>query len=283
MIVQQLKTFLVVCLFCRWLSDAFVKRCKVENFDAKSIATAPPLYIRNTASDRCCIILTGHVKIVAGEEGFESECGSWTILGLSATQHRVYMPDFTAKVKGPDNARIMYITNSEFRTFIQGKRVPRRSFDQSFGDGNTGPLGVRRQRRTRAAKSPATPQGERSSPGAAKSPSGRSSPASSYSEEDDQGEEAMHSNVARLETVTSPRITPARAPDSGRSPPLVALPSPRPSEPSIFRLHSVEKDPYAREHALQASEQAERERLALAAGDDSRSTRAPGSGQHHPT
>ena len=263
--------------------------------------TAPPLYIRNTASDRCCIILTGHVKIIAGEEGFESECGSWTILGLSATQHRVYMPDFTAKVKGPEHARIMYITNSEFRNFIQGKRVPRRSFDQSFGDANTGPLGVRRQRRPRAAKSPATPQGGRSSPAVAKNPSGRSSPASSSSEEEEEGEEAMHSNVARLETVTSPEFTPARAPDlegldfasihargtgpasPGRSPPLVALPSPRSSEPSIFRLHSVEKDPYAREHALHASEHAERERLALPAGDDSTSTRAPGSGQHHPT
>ena len=53
---------------------AFVKRCKVENLVHGS---AQPLYVRNTASDRCCIVLTGHVKIVAGEEGFESEVGSW--------------------------------------------------------------------------------------------------------------------------------------------------------------------------------------------------------------
>jgi hypothetical protein len=245
------------------------------------MATAPPLYIRNTASDRCCIILTGHVKIVAGEEGFESECGAWTILGISATQQSVYMPDFTAKVKGPDSARVMYITATEFRNFIQGKRVPRRSFDQSFvGTDKSGPLDVRRQRRQRGAgKSPTASQ------------SGRSSPASiSHSEDDDEDEEQSRSKVTRLETVTSPSLAPAQAPvqalaltpglqtvydgdtstDSpSRSPPAVALPSPRPSEAGIFRLHSVEKDPY-RENQSAGGQ---------ASGDDSTSAKAPGSGQ----
>jgi metal transporter CNNM len=96
---------------------AFVKRCKVENVEQKT--TNLPLYIRNTASDRCCIILTGHIKIIAGEEGFESEVGPWTILGLSAMTQSVYMPDFTANVKGPDVARILHITGAEYRNFIQ--------------------------------------------------------------------------------------------------------------------------------------------------------------------
>ena len=296
------------------MTDAFVKRCRVENIETSGNATAPPLYIRNTASDRCCIILTGHVKIIAGEEGFESECGAWTTLGLSVLTHSVYMPDFTAKVKGPDVARIMYITGTEFRNFIQGKRVPRRSFDQSFGaDGGSGPLGVKqsRRQRRRAAKT-----------------SGTSSPAS-HSEEDEEDEEdlgvgdgrGLHQpSVMRLETVeASPRITPSRAPSDarqqqqlqqlqqpadaarvddsgsplspGRSPPMMSLPSPRPAEPAIFRLHSVEKDPY-RDNALerggepQLAPSLEQERAVddddddgeEAKGDDSSSRNAPGPG-----
>lgn len=256
-------------------TDAFVKRCKVENFDPSSMATAQPLYIRNTASDRCCIILTGHVKIVAGEEGFESECGAWTILGLSATQQSVYIPDFTAKVRGPDMVRVMYITATEFRNFIQGKRVPRRSFDQSFvgTEKQSGPLGVRRQRRKRGARKSTTAS------------SGRSSPASISHSDEDEDEEDLRSNVTRLETVTSPSLGPVQAPVQaleltpglrtvcdgdtstarpGRSPPMVSLPSPRPSEPAIFRLHSTEKDPY---------------REGRASGDDSTSAKAPGTGQ----
>ena len=54
----------------------------------------------------------------------------------------VYIPDFTASVKPPDVARVMFITGREYRNFIEGKRVPRRSFDQSFD-------GARRSRKTR--------------------------------------------------------------------------------------------------------------------------------------
>lgn len=278
---------------CLWVTDAFVKRCKVENFDAESIKIAGPLYIRNTASDRCCIILTGHVKIIAGEEGFESECGAWTILGLSATKQSVYIPDFTAKVIGPDMVRIMYISNTEFRNFSQGKRVPRRSFDQSFGiDSKPGPLGTKPSRRRRR-------QGNaRQSQAGMSSPTGRTSPTSiSHSEEDEDEDEAdqrdsvpddVRPSITRLETVAaSPRLDPAPMSASsgndrdttpttasgsvspGRSPPTMSLPSPRMTEPPIFRLHSVEKDPY-REHDSMNGE---------GAMDDSRSANAPGSGQ----
>lgn len=248
---------------------AFVKRCKVENIEQNTASL--PLYIRNTASDRCCIIITGHIKIIAGEEGFESEVGPWTILGKPAMTQTVYMPDFTAKVKGPDVARIMHITGAEYRNFVQGKRVPRRSFDQSFGTENQGPLGVktRRQRRSRG------------------SASGTVSP-SSHSEEDEEddlgeGQPVIGGHLPvpagtnsrsgpaglsmRLETIApSPRLEYQGDPDDeagqdgkadrssggssgggspgARSPPQTSLPSPRLTEPAIFRLHSVEKDPY---------------------------------------
>jgi hypothetical protein len=115
---------------------AFIKRCKVDNLES---SRAPPIYIRGQASDRCSIILGGHVKVVAGEEAFESELGSWTILGLSALTQSVYIPDFTAKAYGPEKARVMFITSRDFVTFSTGKRVPRRSFDQSMASGGAPP------------------------------------------------------------------------------------------------------------------------------------------------
>ena len=169
----------------------------------------------------------------------------------------------------------MYITATEFRNFTQGKRVPRRSFDQSFvsSEKQSGPLGVRRQRRQRGAVKSSSLS------------SGRSSPASISHSEEDEDEEDLRPNVTRLETVTSPNLGSVQAPvqalelmpglptahdgdtrtsSPGRSQPMLSLPSPRPSEPGIFRLHSVEKDPY---------------REGQASVDDSMSAKAHGSGQ----
>jgi len=125
-----------------------------------------------------------------------------TILGLSAMTQSVYIPDFTASVKPPDIARVMFITGREYRNFIEGKRVPRRSFDQSFD-------GARRSRKTR--KPLAEPRGPRSAPGS-------SSPSSGSDGDEDE------SQTMRLETIApSPRIGPADAPAES-SPPAAVLP-----------------------------------------------------------
>ena len=125
-----------------------------------------------------------------------------TILGLSAMTQSVYIPDFTASVKPPDVARVMFITGREYRNFIEGKRVPRRSFDQSFD-------GARRSRKTR--KPLAEPRGPRSAPGS-------SSPSSGSDGDEDE------SQTMRLETIApSPRVGPADPPAES-SPPAAVLP-----------------------------------------------------------
>jgi hypothetical protein len=96
---------------------AFVKRCYVENLDPKD---KKPVYVRGQASDRCSIVLSGHLKITSSEEGFESESAAWTILGVTALLQPVYMPDFTAKPTGTDTTRVMFITRQQFKDFTAG-------------------------------------------------------------------------------------------------------------------------------------------------------------------
>lgn len=224
---------------------AFVKRCKVDDLDGHS---ATPIYLRGQASDRCSIVLGGHLKVIAGEEGFESETGSWTILGLSALTQSVYIPDFTAKVTSREKARVMYIGGEDFRNFSQGKRVPRRSFDQSMSMA-TGPLAAIAQASARSLNGRVP----------ALSIANRRQHAISIEEETRRLDPVTASPKSNASSGSpgSPRLK-RRSPKSTPvnkilSPPTSSVRQDQslnqdggfdPSEPSIFRLHSVEKNPY---------------------------------------
>jgi CRP-like cAMP-binding protein len=219
---------------------AFVKRCKVDDLDGHS---ATPIYLRGQASDRCSIVLGGHLKVIAGEEGFESETGSWTILGLSALTQSVYIPDFTAKVTSREKARVMYIGGEDFRNFSQGKRVPRRSFDQSMSMA-TGPLAAIAQASARSLNGRVP----------ALSIANRRQHAISIEEETRRLDPVTASPKSNASSGSpgSPRLK-RRSPKSTPvnkilSPPTSSVRQDQslnqdggfdPSEPSIFRLHSV--------------------------------------------
>ena len=78
--------------------------------------------MRGVPTSQCCLLLHGRLQIRAGHEGFFSEVGPWTTLGLSALTDPNYRPDFTARVLEP--ARILVITRSDLQA-VQGESAQR--------------------------------------------------------------------------------------------------------------------------------------------------------------
>jgi len=56
------------------------------------------LYERGTPSSYFTLILQGKIEIQSGAEGFRSDGGPFTYLGLAALKNETFTPDFTAKV-----------------------------------------------------------------------------------------------------------------------------------------------------------------------------------------
>lgn len=106
-----------------------VSKCKVV--DLKRISTADEitalspkpddvLYTRGKVSASATLILSGKVIILAGQDGFRSEIGPWSVLGMGAlygdskinpkSDHPAqYVPDFTAFIAS-DSVRCVRIT-----------------------------------------------------------------------------------------------------------------------------------------------------------------------------
>lgn len=57
-----------------------------------------PLYVRGAHSPYFTLVLQGKVEIQSGFEGFRSECGPFSYLGVYALKTDNFVPDFTAKV-----------------------------------------------------------------------------------------------------------------------------------------------------------------------------------------
>mgnify|MGYP003386457351 CR=1 FL=1 len=106
-----------------------VSKCKVVELkristDDQITAQAPKLddvlYTRGAVSSSATLILSGKVTILAGQDGFRSEVGPWSVLGLGAlygdsknvpgSDHPAqYIPDFTAFIAS-DSVRCVRIT-----------------------------------------------------------------------------------------------------------------------------------------------------------------------------
>lgn len=56
------------------------------------------IYSRGVPSKNAYLIIHGRLQITAGDDGFKSEAGPWTLLGVRALTDNLYAPDFTAKV-----------------------------------------------------------------------------------------------------------------------------------------------------------------------------------------
>lgn len=109
-----------------------VQRCSLVAIKADEVSTGRYVYVRGVPTSQCCLLLHGRLQIRAGLEGFLSEVGPWTTLGLSALTDPHYRPDFTARMLEP--ARILVITRSDLQA-VQGKsaqRAERQSADASL-------------------------------------------------------------------------------------------------------------------------------------------------------
>lgn len=89
------------------------------------------VYRKGVPSKNAYLIIHGRLKIIAGDEGFQSEAGPWTLLGTRALSHNLYAPDFTAKViERP--TRLLRISRKLFRDMVKASGttlVPGASID----------------------------------------------------------------------------------------------------------------------------------------------------------
>jgi len=82
------------------------------------------LYRRGTVYAYCCLVLSGKLRIRAGEEAFESECGPFTILAapsLNTSGQEVFTADFTAQVY--ERARVLILTQTMYRDLLVGAQL----------------------------------------------------------------------------------------------------------------------------------------------------------------
>lgn len=76
------------------------------------------IYKRGVPSINAYLILNGRLEIKAGNDGFISEAGPWTLLGVHALVDDLYAPDFTARVLEKP-ARLLRISRKFYRMLQQ--------------------------------------------------------------------------------------------------------------------------------------------------------------------
>lgn len=80
-----------------------LESCQVVEFH-KDEETSPSdqvahlVFKRGVPAVEAVLVIYGKLKITAGTEGFISEVGPWTLLGIRALLDEIYAPDFTAQV-----------------------------------------------------------------------------------------------------------------------------------------------------------------------------------------
>lgn len=93
----------------------------VPSAQPDSIEKANPdttVYSRGVPTKNAYLILNGRLEISAGNDGFISEVGPWTLLGRKALTDDLYAPDFTAQVcERP--ARLLRIPRKLYRLMVQ--------------------------------------------------------------------------------------------------------------------------------------------------------------------
>jgi len=76
------------------------------------------IYTRGVPSKKACLIINGRLEICAGSDGFLSEAGPWTLLGVRALTDDLYAPDFTARVTERPT-RLLRISRKLYRVMVQ--------------------------------------------------------------------------------------------------------------------------------------------------------------------
>lgn len=76
------------------------------------------VYSKGVVTKNAYLIIHGRLQIHAGDEGFVSEAGPWTLLGLKALSSNLYAPDYTARViERP--TRLLRISKKLYRDMVR--------------------------------------------------------------------------------------------------------------------------------------------------------------------
>ncbi|KAF4669399.1 Metal transporter cnnm2 [Perkinsus chesapeaki] len=80
------------------------------------------IYRRGVETDMCCIVLTGRLAVLAGQDQFRSESGAFSVLAIEALLHEHYSPDFSARV-GSEKVRCINIRRSLYNDALHFKNT----------------------------------------------------------------------------------------------------------------------------------------------------------------
>ena len=72
----------------------------------------PVIYHRGIRSEYFYLIITGHVCISSGNEGFIAEKGPFEFLGVQCLESATYLPDFSCKIL--NNARLLRVSRQDY-------------------------------------------------------------------------------------------------------------------------------------------------------------------------
>eukprot|EP00173_Palmaria_palmata_P004403 Plantae.Rhodophyta-Palmaria_palmata.ctg5911.p1 GENE.Plantae.Rhodophyta-Palmaria_palmata.ctg5911~~Plantae.Rhodophyta-Palmaria_palmata.ctg5911.p1 ORF type:complete len:481 (-),score=110.70 Plantae.Rhodophyta-Palmaria_palmata.ctg5911:206-1618(-) len=96
--------------------------------------TSITIYKRGVTSQDAFLVISGRLEITAGDDGFVSEAGPWTLLGMRALTDDLYAPDFTAQILERP-ARLLRISRRLYRKMMRyskgGDSIASQSFDAS--------------------------------------------------------------------------------------------------------------------------------------------------------
>ena len=170
------------------------------------------VYVRGVPAAYACLLLHGRLEIRAGNDGFQSEFGPWTLLCASALlgdgNHR---PDFTARVTEP--SRVLLLLRADLLSVQRESEVSaqtRKASSMLSGDALARTLDERRNRTPPRRRYPgyessglsSTPQAERRgvnpSLGGGLGGARRSSSASDLAGMEGQAEQRSGARVAQL-------------------------------------------------------------------------------------
>lgn len=100
------------------------------NTGENEIADDATIYTKGVPTKNAYLIIHGRLQIIAGIDGFKSEAGPWTLLGLGALTDNLYAPDFTAKVLERPT-RLLRISGKHYRLMVHASSKKQRQTEVS--------------------------------------------------------------------------------------------------------------------------------------------------------
>lgn len=101
-----------------------LNRCPVLTVEASGahlglVARVEPIFAKRQRTDRCCLVLSGQLRITCSDDNLETEAGPWSILALNALTDVDYMPDYAAEVI--TTARLLFISRQQYEEVVRSR------------------------------------------------------------------------------------------------------------------------------------------------------------------